>query len=40
MDYLERAHIHFVDFIDPGPLPGYDHCEVDVSELGVTSDPY
>lgn len=38
VDYLKPAHTHFVDLIEPGPPPTFDHWELGVSELGVTSD--
>ncbi len=38
VDYLKPAHTHFVELIEPGPPPSYDHWELGISELGVTSD--
>ena len=37
VDYLKPAHTHFVELIEPGPPPSYDHWELGISELGVTS---
>lgn len=38
VDYLKPAHTHFVDLIEPGPPPTFDHWELGVSELGTTTD--
>ncbi len=38
VDYLKPAQTHFVELIEPGPPPTFDHWELGVSELGVTSD--
>lgn len=38
VDYLKPAHTHFVDLVEPMPPPVFDHWELGVSELGLTSD--
>ncbi len=38
VDYLKPAHTHFVDLIEPGPPPTFDHWELGISELGVSTD--
>lgn len=38
VDYLKPAHTHFVDLIEPGVPPIFEHWELGISELGVTSD--
>jgi phage tail-like protein len=38
VEYLKPAHTHFVDLIEPGPPPAYDHWELGISELGATTD--
>ena len=38
VDYLKPAHTHFVDLIEPGLPPTFDHWELGVSELGWTAD--
>lgn len=38
VDYLKPAHTHFVDLIDLGPPPTFDHWELGISELGVSTD--
>jgi len=38
VEYLKPAHTHFVDLIEPGLLPVFDHWELGVSELGWTTD--
>jgi len=38
VDYLKPAHTHFVDLIEPGIPPTFDHWELGVSELGVESE--
>ena len=35
---LRVAHTHFVDLLEPTPPPTYDHWELGVSELGLTTD--
>ncbi len=38
VDYLKPAHTHFVDLIEPGVPPTFDHWELGISELGETTD--
>ena len=38
VDYLKPAHTHFVELVEPGVPPVFEHWELGVSELGVTSD--
>jgi phage tail-like protein len=38
VDYLKPAHTHFVNLIEPTPPPAYDHWELGISELGITTD--
>ena len=38
VDYLKPAHTHFVDLVEPGIPPVFDHWELGVSELGLTTD--
>ncbi len=38
VDYMRPAHTHFADLIEPGPPPTFEHWELGVSELGVTTD--
>ena len=38
VEYLKPAHTHFVDLLEPLPPIVYDHWELGVSEIGVTSD--
>lgn len=38
VDYLKPAHTHFVDLIEPGVPPTFDHWELGISELGVSTD--
>lgn len=38
VEYLKPAHTHFVDLIEPAPPPTFEHWELGISELGVTSD--
>ncbi len=38
VDYLKPAHTHFVDLIEPGLPPVFDHWELGISELGWTTD--
>ncbi|PID37658.1 MAG: phage tail protein [Proteobacteria bacterium] len=38
VDYLKPAHTHFVDLIEPGIPPTFDHWELGVSELGVETE--
>jgi len=38
VDYLKPAHTHFVDLIEPGVPPTFDHWELGISELGWSSD--
>ena len=38
VDYLKPAHTHFVDLIEPGVPPTFDHWELGISELGVESE--
>jgi phage tail-like protein len=38
VDYLKPAHTHFVDLVEPGLPPVFDHWELGISELGETSD--
>ena len=38
VDYLKPAHTHFVDLIEPGPPPSFEHWELGISELGITSN--
>jgi phage tail-like protein len=38
VDYMRPAHTHFVDLIEPGPPPTFEHWELGVSELGETTD--
>jgi len=40
VDYLKPAHTHFVDLIEPGVPPTFDHWELGISELGWTTDPH
>ncbi len=35
--YMKPAHTHFIDLIEPIPPIDYDHWELGISELGVTS---
>jgi phage tail-like protein len=37
VDYLKPAHTHFVDLIEPGVPPTFDHWELGISELGETA---
>jgi len=38
VDYLKPAHTHFVDLIEPGLPPVFDHWELGISELGWTTE--
>ena len=38
VDYLKPAHTHFVDLIEPGVPPTFDHWEFGVRELEETTD--
>lgn len=38
VDYLKPAHTHFVDLIEPGVPPVFDHWELGISELGWTTE--
>jgi len=38
VDYLKPAHTHFVDLVEPGIPPVFDHWELGISELGLTTD--
>lgn len=38
VDYMRPAHTHFVDLIEPGPPPTFEHWELGVSELGESTD--
>ena len=38
VDFLKPVPTDFVDLIEPGPPPSYDHWELGVSELGWSSD--
>lgn len=38
VDYLKPAHTHFVDLIEPGVPPTFDHWELGISELGVETE--
>ncbi len=38
VDYLKPAHTHFVDLIEPGVPPTFDHWELGISELGLESE--
>jgi len=38
VDYLKPAHTHFVDLIEPGIPPVFEHWELGISELGVTTE--
>jgi len=38
VDYLKPAHTHFVDLIEPGIPPTFDHWELGVSKLGVETE--
>lgn len=38
VDYMRPAHTHFVDLLEPGAPASFDHWELGISELGVTSD--
>jgi phage tail-like protein len=38
VDYMRPAHTHFVDLLEPGPPPTFEHWELGVSELGETTD--
>jgi phage tail-like protein len=38
VDYLKPAHTHFVDLVEPGLPPVFDHWELGISELGWTTD--
>jgi len=38
VDYLKPAHTHFVDLVEPGGPPVFDHWELGISELGATTD--
>ena len=38
VDYLKPAHTHFVDLVEPGIPPVFDHWELGISELGLRTD--
>jgi len=38
VDYLKPAHTHFVDLLEPGVPPVFEHWELGISELGWTTD--
>ena len=38
VDYLKPAHTHFVDLVEPGVPPVFDHWELGISELGVSTE--
>ncbi len=35
---LKPGHTHFIDLIEPSPPPSFDHWELGVSELGISSE--
>ena len=38
VNLVRPAHTHFIGFLEPTTIDPVDHWELDVSELGVTSD--